>query len=176
MVFKQIKTGLAKFFTPNRIFIIVIFLILAYALLVYSNSKKWNGMDMMTNASSSIGDSSAISSVNPNAAIYPSGELVNNPLYAPQSVVNPSELLPHDENSSWGSLNPALSNKGIMTPDLLNAGSLIGLDTIGQTMKNPNLQLRSDPVIEKKVVSPFLQSTIEPDYIRSPFEINSGVR
>ena len=48
--------------------------------------------------------------------------------------------------------------------------------TIGQTMKNANYQLRSDPIIEKKDVGPWLMSTIEPDYARIPLEIGNGCR
>jgi hypothetical protein len=58
-----------------------------------------------------------------------------------------------------------------MIPDLLQAGSLIGLDTIGQTLKNANLQLRSDPVIVKQNVGPWNNSTYEPDLGRVPLEL-----
>ena len=49
----------------------------------------------------------------------------------------------------------------------------IGYDTVGQTMKNPNLQLRSDPIITKSDVGPWNQSTVEPDLIRLPLEVSS---
>ena len=62
------------------------------------------------------------------------------------------------------------------TPDLLQAGYHIGLDTIGQTLRNANLQLRSDPIIPKTVVGPWLQSTIEPDIARVPLEIGQCVK
>jgi hypothetical protein len=58
-----------------------------------------------------------------------------------------------------------------MIPDLLQAGSLIGLDTIGQTLKNANLQLRSDPIIVKQSVGPWNNSTYEPDLGRVPLEL-----
>jgi hypothetical protein len=63
-------------------------------------------------------------------------------------------------------------NQGdILMPDLLQAGYHIGLDTIGQTLRNPNLQLRSDPIITKADVGPWNHSTIEPDYARVPLEL-----
>ena len=37
---------------------------------------------------------------------------------------------------------------------LLNAGSHIGINTVGQTLRNANLQLRSDPPNPKVKVSP----------------------
>ena len=97
------------------------------------------------------------------------------PVYDAQQVANPSDLLPKDQNSQWTNLNPI--NGSVPVPvDLLQAGYQIGLDTIGQTLKNPNYQLRSDPIIEKKDIGPWMQSTIEPDYGRIPLEIGYGGR
>ena len=64
-----------------------------------------------------------------------------------------------------------MSQGNIIAGDMLQAGYHIGLDTIGQTMKNANLQLRSDPIIPKQSVGPWNQSTYEPDYARVPLEI-----
>ena len=67
-------------------------------------------------------------------------------------------------------MNP-VSQSNPQMPDMLQAGYHIGLDTIGQTMKNANLQLRSDPVIQKGEIGPWNQSTIEPDLMRVPLEV-----
>jgi hypothetical protein len=94
-----------------------------------------------------------------------------------QTVANPSDLLPKDENSQWSALNPTNMSQGnIMMPDLLQAGYHIGLDTIGQTLRNPNYQLRSDPVIPKQDIGPWHQSTIEPDIGRIPLEVGEGLK
>jgi len=45
------------------------------------------------------------------------------------------------------------------------------LDTVGQSMRNANLQLRSDPVIAKSDIGPWNQSTIDGDSTRQPMEI-----
>ena len=94
--------------------------------------------------------------------------------YTAQAVANPTDLLPKDQNSQWATLNPVGGNVAI--PDVLQAGYHIGLDTIGQTLKNANYQLRSDPIIEKQSTGPWLQSTIEPDFARIPLEIGQGQR
>ena len=95
--------------------------------------------------------------------------------YSSQSIANPSDLLPKDENSQWAALNPTSMNKGdVLMPDLLQAGYHIGLDTIGQTLRNANLQLRSDPIISKSDIGPWNQSTIEPDYARVPLELGAS--
>jgi hypothetical protein len=177
-MFRQIKSGLSKFFTPNKIFVVVIFLVLAYALLAYSNNKQWSRTDLLTNAGVDTGNpGSAANLVNssPQASVPTTGP--SNDLYKPSpTVTNPSELLPSDPNNAWGQLNPANTGGGIQTPDLLQAGALVGLDTTGQSLRNANLQLRSDPVIPKSSVGPWSQSTIEPDLMRAPFEINSASR
>jgi hypothetical protein len=93
--------------------------------------------------------------------------------YVSQDVVVGKDLLPHDGNNAFASLN-AVNGSNPITPDLLQAGYHIGLDTIGQTMKNPNLQLRSDPYIPKAAVGPWNQSTYEPDLMRVPLEVGVG--
>jgi hypothetical protein len=83
--------------------------------------------------------------------------------------------MPNDTNKQWAELNPVNMNQGsILAGDMLQAGYHIGLDTIGQTLKNANLQLRSDPIIPKVDVGPWNQSTYEPDYGRVPLEIGYG--
>ena len=92
-----------------------------------------------------------------------------------RSITNPSDLLPADANSQWASLNPTSMNQNdILAADMLQAGYHVGLDTIGQSMKNANLQLRSDPPIPKQNVGPCNQSTYEADISRQPLEIGSG--
>ncbi len=88
-------------------------------------------------------------------------------------INNPSELLPNDTNSQWAQLNP--SGKGeLANVNLLKAGYHIGIDTIGQTLRNANLQIRSEPPNPQLYVGPWNQSTIESDFMRPPLEIGSG--
>ncbi len=89
------------------------------------------------------------------------------------NIQNPAELLPKDTNSQWAQLNP--SGKGeLANINLLKAGYHIGIDTIGQTLRNANLQLRSEPQNPQLNTGPWNQSTIEPDFMRPPLEIGSG--
>lgn len=89
------------------------------------------------------------------------------------NIQNPAELLPKDSNSQWAQLNP--SGKGeLANVNLLKAGYHIGIDTIGQTLRNANLQIRSEPPNPQLSVGPWNQSTIEPDFMRPPLEIGSG--
>jgi len=91
---------------------------------------------------------------------------------AQQSIQNPAELLPKDTNSEWAQLNP--SGKGeLANINLLKAGYHIGIDTIGQTLRNANLQIRSEPPNPQLYVGPWNLSTIEPDFMRPPLEIGA---
>jgi hypothetical protein len=85
---------------------------------------------------------------------------------------DPAELLPKDTNSQWAQLNPA-GSADFKNVNLLKAGSLIGIDTIGSTLRNANLQERSEPPNPTTSVSPWLNTTIEPDLMRLPLEIGT---
>ena len=175
-MFKEIQSGFFKFFTNQRILILVVFLILAWAVLAYSGSK---GLTVDTMAT--LGSDANVhrqtqqptQNVQPQPQHQPQPQVQQNDKMRP--VANPSDLLPNDSNSQWAALNPNTMNQGdVLMPDLLQAGYHIGLDTIGQSLRNPNYQLRSDPVIPKSEVGPWNQSTIEPDLGRVPLEIGQG--
>jgi hypothetical protein len=86
---------------------------------------------------------------------------------------NPADLLPNDSNSQWAELNP--SGKGeLANINLLKAGSMIGIDTIGQSLRNANLQIRSEVPNPQLNVSIWNQSTISGDQLRPSFEIGQG--
>ena len=182
---KELSQGVSKFFTNERILVLVIFLILVWGLLAYSGSKS-SRIDTFGNSSNVTGTMNpvqhATNHMPTNNALdveeqeeeedagYDAGYAENED----SGAADPSDLLPNDENSQWSALNPNSMNKGdVLMPDLLQAGYHIGLDTIGQTLRNANLQLRSDPVIPKSLVGPWNQSTIEPDLGRVPLEIGA---
>ena len=88
------------------------------------------------------------------------------------NIQNPADLLPKDTNSQWAQLNP--SGKGeLANINLLKAGYHIGIDTVGQTLRNANLQIRSEPPNPQLYVGPWNQTTIDPDFMRPPLEIGS---
>ena len=89
-----------------------------------------------------------------------------------QQVVNPSDLLPKDGNSEWSNINPA--NADLKNLNLLSAGQLIGINTVGSSLRNPNMQERSEPVIPKTNIGPWNNSTIDADTLRRPLEIGGS--
>lgn len=89
----------------------------------------------------------------------------------PRDQLTPSELLPRDNNSTWAQQNP-MGTGSLKGKNFLSAGALIGVNTVGQSLRNANLQLRSEPPNPQVSVSVFNQSTIEPDINRRDLEIN----
>ena len=173
---KSLSRGVSKFFTTERIIILVVFLILAWGLYTYSDSKLLK-KDNMETGTSDVKVAGPAAPAAPDAPLLPTatGTTVAAPGYTAQSVASPQDLLPKDQNSQWAALNP-VAQGNIAAPDLLQAGYHIGLDTIGQTLRNANLQERSDPIIPKSAVGPWNQSTIEPDLGRVPLELGAGSR
>ena len=165
--FQPLMKGLSTWFAPKRIVILVVAVLLCVALLYYSDSK--------TMSFEKMEDGSTASPATPTAtptegAALPAPTSSENS-YTLSPTANPVDLLPKDVNSQWTSLNN-LNGANINMPDLLQAGVHIGLDTIGQSLRNANLQLRSEPPNPQVPVSVFYNSTIQPDTSHRDLEIN----
>ena len=89
----------------------------------------------------------------------------------PRDQLTPSELLPKDVNSTWAEQNP-MGTGSLKGKNFLSAGALIGVNTVGQSLRNANYQLRSEPPNPQVPVSVFQNSTIEPDVNRRNLEID----
>lgn len=83
-----------------------------------------------------------------------------------------SHLLPKDDpklDDSFSEFAPKatdLQGMNFLDSDRFTAAS--------QTTRNANLQLRSEPTNPRKMICPWMQSTIEPDDMRKPLEIGSN--
>ena len=88
----------------------------------------------------------------------------------PQDLLKPEELLPKNAaNSRWAKANPA-GTGDLRDQNLLTAGYHVGVNTTGQSLRNANMQLRSEPPNPQMRVSIWSQSTIDPDLARRPLE------
>ena len=83
--------------------------------------------------------------------------------------ISPGELLPQ-ESGAWSEQNPS-GPGSLKGKNFLTAGSLIGVNTIGQSHKNASWDLRSEPANPQQAVSIFNNSTYQPDLLRRPLEI-----
>ena len=82
-----------------------------------------------------------------------------------------SDLLPKDAaNSTWAQVVPA-SQGDVDNQNYLSAGFHVGINTISSSRKNASHDLRSSPPNPKLAVSPWMNSTVEPDQSRRYFEI-----
>jgi len=93
-----------------------------------------------------------------------------------QQAANPSELLPRDHNSAFAAGQPSSGGGELQNINLLKAGQLSGIDTVCGTLRNANLQLRSEPPNPRTQVSPWSKSTNEPDLMRVPLQIGCGTQ
>ena len=95
------------------------------------------------------------------------------PIGNAQAGLQASQLLPKDSNSQFQQLSPQ-GGGPLQNVSLLQAGYHNGINTVGSSLRNANLQLRSEPPNPTNKVSPWLNSTIEPDLMRTPLEIGCG--
>jgi hypothetical protein len=80
---------------------------------------------------------------------------------SPEELFDAQKYLPQEVNDDWFELVPeAISVKN---RHLINITKPIGVNTIGSSKKNASHDLRGAPSCPKFVVSPFLNSSIEPD-------------
>ena len=86
-----------------------------------------------------------------------------------QGTVDPSQLLPSGGNNAFSSMNPSCGGD-VQNVSLLKAGHHVGINTVGNSLRNPNLQIRSEPANPMVKVSPWMQSTITPDTMRKSLE------
>jgi hypothetical protein len=179
-----------KFWNDYGIGALIILLIIAYGanlFYVYLNSKSGYGSEMMTSTPNTAYstqpnyNNSIVQPSNPDGSneVFQSVDGIQTSMpgipasCSPSLSQNPDDLLPKDTNSQWAQLNP--SGKGELSNiNLLKAGYHVGIDTIGQSLRNANLQIRSEPPNPQVYVGPWNQSTIEPDFMRPPLEIGAG--
>lgn len=164
---KNLKTMKKSLFNFNTLLLLGI-LILVVVLFKY-NSDKVTSKDTMTSLSPHA--------LNPKdevdhnyGVVEPSVTKVNGEPKPSHVQTDPKDLLPKGENNEWSSMTPVTSD--LKNINLLNAGANYGINTVGSSLRNPNLQIRSEPIIPKANVGPWNNTTIEADTQRRSLEID----
>lgn len=85
----------------------------------------------------------------------------NKKMTDPSEVFKTDELLPQEMNKDWFEVMP--DQIKVKNRHLINVTKPIGVNTIGSSLKNPSYDIRGTPACPKFVVSPWMQSSIEPD-------------
>lgn len=158
-------SGLAKFM-KNRAVVLLLFILAVLAVgLIYNYGEKFTASESME---TSEGDASMDETGSSDADTNGSQVAVQN-----ASVTqNPSDLLPTSVSggNGWDVLDTIGTTAG-SNADLLDAGHHTGIDTVGQSLRNANLQVRSDPQIPVKDTGPWNQTTIEQTNVQVPFNL-----
>jgi hypothetical protein len=89
----------------------------------------------------------------------------------PRDKLTAEDLLPKDAaNSKWSQVNPAGQGE-LKNMSFLTAGYHVGINTVGNSLRNANMQIRSEPINPQIKVSPWNNTTIQPDLNRKPLDI-----
>jgi hypothetical protein len=93
----------------------------------------------------------------------------------PKDRLSTDDLLPKDAaNLKWSAVNPA-GQGDVSNINFVQAGAILGINSSLGSMRNANLQLRSDPVIPNNSADwPIMMSTIprNSSLLRRPLEIS----
>lgn len=94
----------------------------------------------------------------------------------PQQKLTPQDLLPTDESKAITEFNISKPvGEGILQGvNVLDSTYHVGVNTVGQSLRNANRQLRSDPPNPQVNVSPWMNTTIAPDLPRKPLEVGES--
>lgn len=103
-------------------------------------------------------------------AMVPEGQQVG-------GEIQPSDLLPMSQDVVDFSQQFPSGEEQVKDKNFLIAGYNIGINTVASSLKNANLQLRSDPYIPRQDTGPWNQSTIMSSDLtnRKPLEIGTTV-
>lgn len=176
----KILAYIPKDVKDNWILILIAIIGGLYLFNYFRNKGSYSFDSMETNDQAAYQKNSDLSGAGPQPAAEGANEqfadVGSNNMMSPQqggSQQNPSDLLPSDTNSQWAQLNPA-GQGDLANINLLKAGYHIGIDTVGQTLRNANLQIRSEPPNPQLNVSPWQNTTIGPDLMRPTLELGQG--
>jgi len=172
----------------NKELIIVLAVVfIIFLIIIYYNKQLGNNLASMTSQLSENNEynndevneepegSDGMNSIPGNATGVDSITTGINSNASKQQISDPSELLPKNSNGNWEEVNTRGTGE-LSNISLLKAGHHAGIDTVGGTLRNANLQIRSEPPNPKSQVSPWSNSTIEPDLLRVPLELGTNIQ
>jgi hypothetical protein len=171
--------SLKKIWNEYGIGIILVLLVVAYGFSTFANyltqrgGSRFESNDIMAQQYLSSNAASNPPMVSGSTTLSSPTQIPLSNTSASGNIQDPSELLPKDTNSQWAQLNPSGQGE-LANVNLLKSGYHIGIDTIGSSLRNSNLQIRSEPPNPQVYTGPWNQSTITNDFMRPPLEIGSG--
>jgi hypothetical protein len=128
-------------------------------------AQQGNGLDGLEHMNSEFAPLEGGNNVNVNKPANPASCF-------PRDSLAPDELLPR-ESSEFSAFAP-MGQGNLKGRNFLQTEKLIGVNTVGSSLRNANQQLRSEPPNPRVAVSVFNNSTITEDHERRHLEIGSG--
>lgn len=167
---------MSTFLTKSRVLLLVIVAALGYFAYAYMNGavdfeRVFRPIEPMTSGDLQSGPASVSAPTVIESAAAPMIAAAATTGYKSIDTVKPADLLPLDTNDRWQKEN---NLPGLKMPDLMSADFMIGRDSIGQSLKNPNLQTRADPPIPRITGNLWNNSTIDNDFVKSELNISKS--
>jgi hypothetical protein len=182
MAFLKGIKSMFKSKNSSNLLIVLAIVAVVYVVMDYERIKSSLGLDGMGNRKGEAeSKAKASTGYKPSVADAPTEADVNGlntdmknlpSSCASKQITNPKDLLPADENTEFSKMNPSGSGD-LMNVNLLRSGHHIGINTVGTSLRNANLQVRSEPPNPRLNTGPWNTSTITADTHRRPLEIGS---
>lgn len=161
----------------NEIMRLAVIVAGAFALVWFINKMNGNVLDNMENGNGNGNGNGNAYVKNPQEKPMVSGGYdgmsgseLNQQCFPMAQELSANDLLPGgNDESAWPNGDGTLQDQ-----NFLFAGHHIGINTVGQSLRNANKDLRSEPPNPQVQVSPWQQTTIGPDQLRRPLEIGSS--
>ena len=126
------------------------------------------GFENPPQASDPLGMNETARPVNEAGDVSNLGQFLPSECY-PKDVLSSADLLPGGSSSTWAQVVPA--GQGALTDqNFLTAGHHLGMNTVGNSLRNASHDLRSEIPNPQMQVSPWMQTTIGPDMMRRPLD------
>jgi len=128
------------------------------------------GFENPPQASDPLGMNETGRAVNESGDVSNLGQFLPSECY-PKDVLSSADLLPGGASSTWAQVVPA--GQGALTDqNFLTSGHHLGMNTVGNSLRNASYDLRSELPNPQAQVSPWNQTTIGPDLMRRPLDGN----
>ena len=119
-------------------------------------------------ASEPLGMNESQRSVNDSGDVSNLGQYMPQECY-PKDILSSKDLLPGGADSTWAQVVPA-GQGALADQNFLTAGHHLGMNTVGNSLRNASWDLRSEIPNPQSQVSPWNQTTIGPDLMRRPLD------
>ena len=167
---------MSLFRNPTFQFFAILALIVSAALIGYFTTKKEAMAPVDFSEEEKKVEEEVVATVQEEVQPQDDGNFAETTAPEQKGEIKPEDLLPKSEDiKQWEAQFPVGAGD-VQDKNFLVAGHNIGINTVSSSLKNANLQLRSDPYIPRVETGPWNQSTIMSSDLtnRKVFEIGNS--